>query len=83
MSGPQYTGEHLPWPQARKVAAALLKARLDSKRWQQDVAAELGWSPGRLHLKERGSSRMRTDEALALADVLGVDPAGLGLEAEQ
>lgn len=82
MNGPQrYTGERLPWPQARIVAAALWKARLDAKRRQYEVAAALEWSPGRLHLKERGSSRMRQDEALALAGELGVDPQELGLEA--
>lgn len=73
-------GAPLPWPQARQVAAALLKARHDSERRSDEVAAELGWSGGRLWLKESARSRMSQDEALKLAAVLGVDPSELGLE---
>ena len=82
MSGPQYSGPHLAWPHARKVAEALLKARRDSHRPAGEVAAAVGWSGGRLWLKEQGRSRMREDEALALAAVLGVDAQELGLEGE-
>lgn len=74
---------YLTWSQTRRVAAVLLKARLSAGREQQEVARAAGMSPGKLSHGERALTRMRPGDALALAAVLGVDAAELGLGGAQ
>ena len=78
MSASRYA-ERLSWADTRRAAAVLKAAYSAGGRRQQDVAAALGWSPGKLQTSVRATVRMLPEDALALAAALGVDPAELGL----
>lgn len=82
MSETRYPG-HLPWPATRKAAAVLKAARIASGKRQEDIAAVLGWSRTRTGQAENAVTRLTPGEALEFAEVVGADPAELGLEAAQ
>ena len=81
MSPPRYS-ELLPWKETRRAAAVLRAARVESGMTQDEVAEALGpgWSQTKVGHAETAATRMRRSDALLLAELLGVDPAGLGLE---
>jgi transcriptional regulator with XRE-family HTH domain len=57
------------------IGAEVKKLRLEQKLSLRDVAAELDVAPPRVAEIERGHKLLQPDTAVAVAEVLGVDPA--------
>jgi hypothetical protein len=66
----------LPWDESLEAAAVLSRALAESGRPKAAIARESGMSWLRLHTVLSGDARLRRDEALVLARLLG------GAEAE-
>lgn len=70
----------LSWTETRHAAKVLRKARLESGIQQVSVARALGWNPTKACHAESALFRMTRGEALAFAEVVGIDGQALGLE---
>lgn len=82
MSDPRGEG-HLSWEDTRKAARALKAARLaqeKARRSQADTGARLGWSTGKVQSAENALTRLTPADALAFAEAVGADLAGLGID---